>query len=182
MSAGGDVSAGWICVGVIGRPKGVRGLMHVTSYTERPADIAAYGPVYDAPDGRAVDLALRETAGGAVVASIAGVEDRESAAALTGTRLWLPRAALPEPETDEYYHADLVGLSAERTDGSVFGAVTAVHDFGAGAVLELTPEAGGSTVMLPFTREVVPEIDIAGGRLVVVPPDETAAEDTGAET
>lgn len=172
--AAGD-SAGWLCVGVIGRPKGVRGAVRITTYTERPEDIAAYGPVYDAPDGRALEIALRERVKGGVVATVAGVRDRDGARALTGTRLYVPRAALPEAGEDEYYHADLIGLRVERADGSAFGTVAAVANYGAGDVLEIDPAGGGESVLLPFTREAVPVVDVAAGRLVVAPPEETVA-------
>ncbi len=167
--------ADWVCVGVIARPKGVRGAGRVTTYTARPEDIAAYGPLHDEPGGPTVTLELREVVKGGIVAAVPGVTDRDAAEDLRGTRLYVPRAALPEPEEDEYYHVDLVGLRAELTDGTAFGAVTAVHDFGAGDIVEIAPAGGGATVMLSFTREVVPVVDLAGGRLVVSPPEETVA-------
>ncbi len=169
--------ADWVCVGVIARPKGVRGAVRITSYTARPEDVAAYGPVY--ARGAPVSLAVREIVKGGVVAAIEGVEDRDAAAALAGTRLYVPRAALPEPDEDEFYYADLIGLRVELADGRAFGTVAAVHDFGAGDILEVARPGGGEAVMLPFTREVVPEVDVAGGRLVVVPPPEAAGEDAG---
>lgn len=173
----GDRDDGWVCVGVIARPKGVRGAVRVTTYTARPEDITAYGPVHDGPDGHALTLEVREVVKGGVVAAIPGLRDRDAAERLRGTRLYVPRAALPEPGGDEFYHIDLIGLAAELADGSAFGTVTAVHDFGAGDIVEIAPAGGGATVMLPFTREAVPEIDLAGGRLVVTPPDETVAEE-----
>ena len=160
--------AGWVCVGVIGKPKGVRGAVRVTTYTARPGDVVAYGPVRDGPRGSVVALDLRETIKGGVVVAIAGVNDRDAAAALRGTKLYVPRSALPEPEGGEYYHADLIGLRAELADGSAFGTVHSVHNFGAGDILEVT-RADGTPEMLPFTRAVVPEVDLAGGRVVVAP-------------
>ncbi|MEE8274251.1 MAG: ribosome maturation factor RimM, partial [Alphaproteobacteria bacterium] len=136
-------AAGWVCVGTIGRPKGVRGAVRITTYTERPKDIAAYGPVFDAPNGRALEITLSGSVKGGVVASISGVGDREAAAALTGTPLYVPRAALPEAGEDEYYRADLIGLGVERTDGSAFGTVAAVDNYGAGDILEIAPAGGG---------------------------------------
>ena len=159
----------WVCVGVVARPKGVRGAVRITAYTARPEDIAAYGPVYDGPGGRAFALALGGTIKGGVVATIPGVSDRDAAEALKGTRLYVPRAALPEPVEHEYYHADLIGLRVELDDGSACGTVRAVHDFGAGDLLEVTH--GDGSTLLPFTREAVPVVDIAGGRLVVSRPE-----------
>ena len=170
---GGD-DGKWICVGVVTRPKGLRGAVRITSYTEQTADIAAYGPLHAGVGGKPLDLTVREVVGDTVVvAKIAGITDRDAAEALRGTRLYLPREVLPEAEEDEFYHADLIGLDVERTDGAAFGTVRAVHDYGGGDILEVAPAGGGETVLLPFTREVVPLVDIAAGRLVVEPPAES---------
>ncbi len=158
--------AGWVCVGVIGRPKGLRGAVRITTYTARPGDIVAYGPVRDGPGGRVVSLDLRESVKGGVVAAIDGVSDRDAAETLRGTRLYVPRSALPDPDEGEFYHADLIGLRAELADGSDYGTVSAMHNFGAGDILEVT-RAAGAPEMLPFTRAVVPVVDLAGGRVVV---------------
>jgi len=167
---------GWVCLGLVGRPKGVRGAMRITTYTARPEDVAAYGPVYDRPGGRARMLDVDEVGPGWVVARLAGIEDRDAARALTGTRLYVPRAALPEPEDEAFYHADLIGLRAERVDGGPYGMVRAVWNHGAGDLLEIAPTEGGETVLLPFTRAVVLEVDLAAGRLVVAPPETVDAE------
>jgi len=106
---------------------------------------------------------------GVLLARLSGVEDRNQAEALRGLRLYLPRAALPEPEPDEYYHADLIGLAATLADGTPVGRVRAVHDFGAGASLELD-RSDASPVLVPFTRGIVPIVDLAAGRLVLDPP------------
>ena len=160
--------AGWVCVGVIGRPKWVRGAVRIPTYTARPGDVVAYGPVRDGPGGRVVSLDLRETVKGGVVAAIDGVSDRDAAEALRGTRLYVPRSALPDPDEGEFYHADLIGLRAELADGSDYGTVSAMHNFGAGDILEVT-RAAGAPEMLPFTRAEVPVVDLAGGRVVVAP-------------
>jgi 16S rRNA processing protein RimM len=118
-----------------------------------------------------------------VIATIAGIKDRDAALALKGTRLYLPRAALPEPEPDEFYIDDLVGLRAELEDGTELGQVVAVYNFGAGDVIEIGRD-GVPPLDLPFTRQVVPSVDVAGGRLVVAPPEgllETPEEETEAE-
>jgi 16S rRNA processing protein RimM len=171
-----DTAKGWVCLGVITKPKGVRGQVRITSFTGRAGDLVAYGPLFDGPNGRALGVTLRETLkGGIVIAAIDGVTDRDGAEALRGVELHVPRAALPEAEDDDYYHADLIGLAVEDADGVAIGSVAALHNFGAGEILEVALP-GGDNLMLPFTREVVPEIDIAGGRIVVAPPRETTAE------
>ncbi len=118
---------------------------------------------------RQLNLRLIGNAKGVVVAKVAGIEDRDRAEALRGLRLYLPRDALPPPGDEEYYHADLIGLDAALTDGTPLGQVRAVHDFGAGDTLEIARPIG-QPVMVPFTRAIVPVVDIAGGRLVVDPP------------
>ena len=162
-----------ILLGVVGRPHGVRGLAHVVSYTANPADLAAYGPLADEA-GREWTLAWR----GEGVAELRDAQgralaDRNEAEKLVNTRLSIARARLPAPEPDEFYLADLVGLAATAPEGAPLGQVTAVHDYGAGASLEITRE--GAALLVPFTRACVPEIDLAARRVVVVPPAEAIA-------
>ena len=172
----GQAGPGWVCLGVITKPKGVRGQVRITSFTGRPDDLVAYGPLHDGPGGRVMEVRLRETLkGGVVIAEIAGVTDRDAAEGLRGVELHVPRDSLPEAGGDEYYHADLIGLEVVRGDGVALGTVTALHNFGAGDILEVRGQDGDS-LMLPFTRDVVPGIDIAGGRITVAPPPETTAE------
>jgi len=159
--------AGRILVGEIGRPHGVRGLVKLRSFTADPAAIASYGPLTDAAGERRFALTLLADG----LASIGGVGDREAAARLTGTGLYVERASLPPPEEDEFYLADLVGLRAETAAGEPLGRVRAVEDNGAGAFLALD---GPPERFVPFTRACVPVVDTAGGRVVVELPDETA--------
>lgn len=168
-----------ICVGAIAGAHGVRGLVRLKSFTQRPEDIITYGPLTDASGQRCFEISLNGRARDALLARIAGVSDRDQAEALRGTQLFVTRAALPAPPADEFYHADLIGLRAEATDGSVLGRVSAVHTFGGGDVLEIAPETG-ETILVPFTRQAVPAIEPAAGRLVVELPMETEAE-TGAD-
>ena len=105
-----------------------------------------------------------------LVARLKGVADRNAAEALTNTRLYVSRDKLPKPAEDEFYYADLIGLTAQTASGEAFGTVKAVHNFGAGDLLEIEPTTGGATVMLPFTEATVPAIDLAGRTLVVAPP------------
>ncbi len=102
-----------------------------------------------------------------LVARLKGVADRDAAERLTNIRLYVARERLPQPADDEFYHADLVGLAAVTADGEAVGTVKAVHNFGAGDLLEIEPAAGGATMMLPFTDATVPAVDIAG-RIVIV--------------
>ena len=153
-----------ILLGVVGRPHGVRGLLHVHSYTADPADLAAYGALTDEA-GRRWTMVWRGE-GVAELRDAAGtpVADRNAAEKLVNTRLYVERDRLPEPEDDEFYLADLVGLQAVAPDGSALGRVDVVHDYGAGASLEI------GALLIPFTRACVPHVDVAAGRLVVVPP------------
>ncbi len=166
-----------ICVGAIAGSHGVRGLIRLKSFTERPEDITAYGPLTDAGGQRCFEISLTGHARDVLLARIAGVTDRDQAAALRGTRLYVTRAALPDPGEGEFYHADLIGLRAETPDGTVLGRVSAVHTFGGGDVLEIAPETG-ETILVPFTRQAVPTVEPAAGRVVVdLPPETEAAPD-----
>ncbi|TDH62632.1 16S rRNA processing protein RimM [Dankookia rubra] len=158
-----------ILVGEIGRPHGVRGLVKLRSFTADPAAIASYGPLTDEAGTRRIALTVLADGLG----RIEGVADRDAAARLTGTRLYVDRDRLPPPEEEEYYLADLVGLAAATEAGQPLGTVRAVEDHGAGAFLVLD---GPPERMLPFTRAVVPVVDIAGGRLVVVLPEEVVVQ------
>lgn len=158
-----------VCLGVITGVRGLGGEVRIKSFTDVPEDVAAYGPLSD-DAGRRFCIRTTGCGKGSVFARIDGVLDRTGAESLKGLRLYVPRAALPRPEDDEYYHADLIGLRAELAGGCTLGTVLAVHDAGAGASLEIVGPTG-SPVMLPFTRRAVPEVDLAGGRLVVDPPD-----------
>ena len=161
-----------VCLGQISGAHGVRGLVKLQSFTEQPEGVGAYGPLTDATGTRRFDVTLLSSHKGQWLAKIDGVADRNAAEALAGTRLHVARDRLPPPEDDEFYHADLIGLRAEDPTGAPLGRVLAVHDFGAGDVLELVhTDEGGSraTQLVPFTRSSVPEVDLAGGRLVVVP-------------
>jgi 16S rRNA processing protein RimM len=158
-----------VCVGVVTGPQGVQGAVRIKSFTEVPEDIASYGPLADEVGRRRFELRLLGTAKGVVIASLSEVENRNQAEALRGVRLYLPRAALPQTEAEEYYHADLIGLEAVLGDGTPVGRVRAIHDFGAGDTLELT-RPGASSVMVPFTRAVVPVVELTEKRLVLDPP------------
>ena len=158
----------FVCVGVIAAPHGVRGQVKVRSFTAAPEDVAAYGPVRDESGARRFTLRLHGAPkDGVVVASLAGIADRDAAEALKGMRLYVARTALPVVAEDEFYHADLVGLRVEGLAGEAVGTVLAVQNFGAGDVLEVAKADGGDTLLVPFTKTAVPQVDVPGGRLVV---------------
>ena len=158
-----------VCLGVVTAPHGVQGAVRIKSFTEEPEDVARYGPLTDETGVRRFELRLIGAGKGVVIARLSGVEDRNQAEALRGLRLYLPRSALPQTEAEEYYHADLIGLEAVLGDGTPVGRVRAIHDFGAGDTLELA-RPGAPAVMVPFTRAVVPSVELAAGRLVLDPP------------
>ena len=176
-----------ILLGVIGRAHGVRGHVRVVSHTADPVALTAYGPLSD-DNGRRFTLRWR----GDHVAEVTQhgatgpvtVADRTAAEALVNTRLYIDRAQLPPPETDEYYLADLIGLAALDAAGAVLGTVTAVHDYGAGASLEIARD-GVAPLLVPFTRACVPDVDLVAGRVVVQPaaevdvPGDIAPDDAG---
>ncbi len=161
-----------VLLGVIGRPHGVRGLLRVHAYTAEPEGLFAYGPLCD--DGGRWFSLRPQGAGICEVAEIVGgkrapIADRTAAERLVNLRLYLPRERLPAPAEDEFYLADLVGMEAVGPDGQVLGQVAAVHDYGAGASLEI------GALLVPFTRAAVPSIDMAAGRMTVMPPSEVVA-------
>ena len=166
-----------VCLGVISGAHGIRGEVKIKAFSEDPLRINAYGPLSDETGGTTVEItSLRPNKGG-VIARIAGVADRDQAEALKGIKLFVARSALPEAAEDEYYQADLVGVRVELSDGKAIGRVIAVQDFGAGPMLEIRlsrPARAGAkgeqTLLAPFTREIVPEVDLAGGRLILDPP------------
>lgn len=165
---GGDDAR--ICLGVIAGAHGIAGLVRVKSFTAEAQAIAHYGALENEAGDRRFDLKLTGEGKGVLIARIAGIGDRNAAERLKGTRLYVRRAALPPPAEEEFYAADLVGLEARRADGTPMGRISAVHDFGAGASLEIE-DASGKTLLVPFTRSAVPQIDIAGGSLVIEPPE-----------
>jgi 16S rRNA processing protein RimM len=169
-----------VCLGVIAGAHGVRGQVRVKSFTTKPKDVTAYGPLSDETGARLFDLSLTGTAKGVLLARVAGVTDRDAAEALRGVELWVERSKLPAPDDGEFYHADLIGMPAFHPDGRSYGTVLALHDFGAGEMIEFDLDAGG-TVIVPFTHAVVPEIE--SDRMVVIPPVTVdAAAPTKSET
>jgi 16S rRNA processing protein RimM len=159
-----------VLLGEIGAAQGLKGEVKLRSYTEEPAAIARYGLLHD-EDGRAIEIESVRGTPKALIARIKGVTTREAAEALARTKLYVERARLPKRQEDEWYHADLIGLAAVDRGGEKIGVVVAVQNFGAGDLIEVRPDKGDATVLVPFTRETVPEVDVEGGRLVLVPPE-----------
>ena len=159
-----------ICVAQIGAAHGLRGEVRLRSFTEDPAAVTGYGPLESEDGTRRFEIEALRPAKDHFVARLAGVADRDAAEKLTNLKLYVPRDRLPPVEDDgTFYHADLVGLAAVTPDGAALGTVTAILNFGAGDLVEIKPPGGGEPLMVPFTDTTVPEIDIAAGRMVVVP-------------
>jgi 16S rRNA processing protein RimM len=158
-----------VCVGRITGARGLTGELRVRSFTADPEAVAAYGPVVTDSGERVLHLRVVGTTKNAIVVRAAGIDDRAAAEALRGTGLYVDRAKLPPTADDEFYHADLIGLVAVHAgseSGRPLGEVAAVHDFGAGPLLEIEAP-GAPPVLVPFTRQAVLEVDVAGGRIVV---------------
>lgn len=167
-----------ILVGRFGAAHGVRGEIRVKSYTADPMALADYDGLTDSSGARSFRIeSARLVKDDIIVARLRGVNDRNAAEALTNSEIYLARDALPPPDEDEFYIADLVGMRAELGDGTPFGTIANVLNFGAGDILEIAPAAGGETILLPFTRAAVPELDFPGGRIIVVPPREIEEEE-----
>ncbi|HTP92545.1 MAG TPA: ribosome maturation factor RimM [Xanthobacteraceae bacterium] len=159
-----------ICLGQIGAAHGVRGEVRLHSFTSDPGAIASYGPL-ESDDGRVFEIEALRPAKNHLVAKLAGIANRSAAEQLTNIKLYVPRERLPEPEAaDEFYHADLIGLSVVNRAGEKLGTVVAIQNFGAGDLIEVRPDCGGNTEMVPFDATNVPAVDIAAGHIVVDPP------------
>jgi 16S rRNA processing protein RimM len=167
-----------ICVARIGAAHGVRGEVRLWSFTEVPEAIADYGPLETEDGMRRFEIESLSAAKDHFVARLRGVDDRNAAEALRNLELYVPRERLPAIEEDDtFYVADLVGLDAVTTEGEALGKVTAVHNFGAGDIIEIALAAGGAPLMLSFTAANVPEVDVKAGRIVVAMPNEIEGED-----
>ena len=165
-----------LCLGVITGAHGIRGAVKVKSFTEDPAQLTSYGALSDEAGKEVFNLSIIGQAKGQLIAKIAEVKDRNKAETLKGTELFIARDKLPEADDDEFYHADLVGLKALEEDGEEYGVVKALFNFGAGDILEIH-RYDGKSVMLPFSMDVVPTIDIDAGHLIVIPPVEVSERD-----
>jgi 16S rRNA processing protein RimM len=168
-----------ILLGQITIAHGIKGEVIVRSYASNPSDIAAYGPLTDKDGARPLTLTVLRDTGKGVVVRVKGVADRNGAEALKGRELYVARAKLPKASDAEYYHADLIGLEAVTEDSKPFGRVIAVQNFGAGDLLEIKLSDGRDVEFIPFTNACVPDVDMALGRLTVVPPVMTGEQEPG---
>ena len=170
-----------ILVGIFGAPHGVRGKVRLKSFTGDPMAIADYPRLTDETGARPFKIiAARPVKDDMLIVRVEGVGDRTAAEKLTNVSLSIAREDLPPVDEDEFYNADLIGLRAETRDGAALGVIAAVLNFGAGDILDIRPDAG-ENILLPFTKKVVPVVDIAGGRVIVEPPEEVVVreEDAG---
>jgi 16S rRNA processing protein RimM len=165
-----------VCVGAIAGAFGVRGEARVKSFCAEPEAIATYGPLWT-EDGRSFSLTVTGQVSGGLACRLSGIATREQAQALRGVRLHADRARLPALGDDEFYHADLIGLTVQDTGGAVLGKVGAVHDHGAGDILEIVGPGLKGTLLVPFTRACVPTVDLGAGRVVVDPPGDLPEEE-----
>ena len=168
-----------VCVARIGAAHGVRGAVKLWSFTEDPFAVTRYGPLSTKDGTRQFEVTSVREGKGFLVAQFKGIGTRDDAERLNGVELYVSREKLPATADDEYYHADLIGLAALTTGGELLGRVAAVHNFGAGDILEIAPPAG-ATMLLPFTNAVVPTVDIAGGRVLIELPQEIEGDQPGA--
>ena len=178
----GDQAEKRVCVGAIAGAFGVQGEARLKSFCAEPGAIADYGPLWTEDGARSFRVKLTRPVTGGLAARLSGVATREEAEALKGTRLYADRARLPSLPDDEFYHADLIGLAVLDPGGVQIGRVQSVHDHGAGDVLEiaLPPAAGhGKSVLIPFTRAVVPTVDLAARRIVADLPEGTLDDRPG---
>jgi 16S rRNA processing protein RimM len=163
--------AALICVARIGAAHGVRGEVKLWPFTEDPMAVVDYGPLSTKDGARQFEVVRARVAKDHLVAALKGVATREDAERVNGIELYIPRDRLPDTEAGEYYHADLIGLRAIDTKGDAIGKVLAIHNFGAGDIIEIAP-LQGQTLLLPFTDAVVPTVDLANGHVVIELPQE----------
>ena len=168
-----------ICVARIGAAHGVRGAVKLWIFTEDPLAVLRYGPLTTKDGAHHFTVAHAREAKDHLVATLQGVTTRDDAEKLNGVELYIARDKLPVTDDDEYYHADLIGLSAVTATDEPIGRVIAIHNFGAGDLIEIAPPHG-PTMLLPFTNAVVPTVDIVGGRVVIELPGEIDGEDAAA--
>ena len=171
------MSRSQICVARIGAAHGVRGAVKLWTFTEDPLAVKAYGPLVTKDGARQFEVTHAREAKGHLVATLKGIATREEAERLNGIELYIARDKLPATDENEYYHADLIGLDAVNAANEPLGRVIAIHNFGAGDIIEIAP-AHGVTMLLPFTNAVVPSVDLASGRVIIELPDEIEGDDS----
>jgi 16S rRNA processing protein RimM len=165
-----------VCVARIGAAHGVRGAVKLWTFTEDPLAVQSYGPLMTKDGARQFEIANLRAAKDHLVATFRGIASRNDAEKLNGIELYVPREKLPDTDDGEYYHADLIGLAAVNAADEPLGRVIAIHNFGAGDIIEIAPPKG-PTLLLPFSNAVVPTVDIAGGRVVIELPQQIEGEE-----
>jgi 16S rRNA processing protein RimM len=161
-----------ICLGRAAGARGLKGEVRIATFTADPLAIGAYGPLEDEAGSRTFEIESVKPVKDGVAARIKGIGTREAAEALKGVEFFIDRARLPAMDNDsEFYHADLIGLVAINADGAALGQIVAVQNYGAGDLLEVRPATGGPTVLVPFTKDIVPDIDRDAGWLLMLPPE-----------
>ena len=165
-----------VCVARIGAAHGVRGAVKLWTFTEDPLAVQNYGPLLTKDGARQFEIANLRPAKDHLVATFKGIATRNDAEKLNGIELYVPRERLPAADDGEYYHADLIGLAAINSANQPLGRVIAIHNFGAGDIIEIAPPKG-ATLLLPFTNAVVPTVDIEGGRVLIELPQEIDGEE-----
>src|ERR1700742_2186426 len=168
--------AAHICVARIGAAHGVRGAVKLWTFTEDPFAVTRYGPLATKDGAHSFEVAHAREGNGHLVATLKGVTSRNEAERLNGIELYVARDKLPATDDDEYYHADLIGLAAVTAADEPLGKVIAIHNFGAGDIIEIASPRGPS-MLLPFTNAVVPTVDIAAGRVVIELPQEIEGDE-----
>lgn len=158
-----------ICIAQILGAHGVRGQAKLASFTEEAEAVASYGPLSDEAGQRSFTVQLGAWNKTHFICTLSGVATREEAEALKGTRLYVSRSKLPKPKNGQYYYADLIGLEARLSNGEVFGKVVDMKNYGAGDILEISRPGGAE--MLPFNKDVVGEVDLDKGYLIINPPE-----------
>lgn len=167
----------YICMGVILAAHGIKGEVKIHPYSQNPEDLVSYGPLYNQSGDKLYELRIKRVQNNAVIATVKGCNDRNAAEQLRGTKLYIPRQALPEPDAEEFYHEDLLNLKVLLPDATEIGIITAVHNFGAGDMLEVALSGSNKTEMLPFTKAVIPHINLAEGFVTYCPPEVIMAKD-----
>ncbi len=161
-----------VLVGEIGAAQGLKGEVRLRSYTQDPADVAAYGPLQDEAGAKTIEIERVRVTPKALIARIKGISTREGAQALTGTKLYVARVAMPAANEGEWYVADLIGLEAVDREGAQLGTVVGVHNYGASDIIEIASIDGTASLLVAFTETTVPEVDVDRKRLVLIPPED----------
>ncbi len=166
-----------ICVATIIAPHGIKGEVKIRTHTESPETIEEYSPLLSASGTKSYDVKIRQViADDLVIARVDGITDRDAAEKLRQTQLFITRDEMPDVEEDEFYHTDLIGLTVKNIEGKDQGVVIALHNFGAGDIIEIKFNSKPQSIMWPFTKEIVPTIDIKNRFIIINPPETIEAE------